>query len=368
MQPTMADSFARRSGFDRRAMARRTGAMVIASVAGTFGVMTPAMARALPAQAIVFPEVAATPPQAITSPAIEPGAIEPSDEERVRDAVIMLSVVRSDDATDSAGSGPRVTVGDVDRDAAITNYRGETVEAAVTKFWEDFEDGAVGAEWSSPPTIESSTRLTKFSFVPEDAGMTLNLLTKEGQVYEAQIDVLLFPPQGGDAEETAGDNLLTIKVDGKVVVSFTPDDIRKLRGDDAMPGDPVIRKIRVPFTAGYGIAEMTFEAAKGDGAAGWSKWGIDNILVDLGLQDPVFGISGEMKTFDPGVLGMVGPNAGMSGELPPASRFGNNGGDVGGGGGGGGGGSSNTQSIPTPGAALLGAIAGVMTLRRRRSA
>jgi hypothetical protein len=365
MHPTTTDSIARRPGFARRVFAQRTCAMVMASVAGTFGVMTPAMARALPAHAAVFPEVAPPAPQAITSPAIEPATIEPSDEERVRDAVIMLSVVRSDDATDSAGSSPRASGAERKADAPITNYRGETVEAAVTKFWEDFEDGAAGPEWSSPPTIESSTRLTKFSFVPEDSGMTLNLLTKEGQVYEAQIDVLLFPPQG-EADDTNDDNLLIIKVDGKVVVAFTPDDIRKLRGDDAMPGDPVIRKIRVPLTAGYGIAEMTFEAAKGDGAAGWSQWGVDNILVDLGLQDPVFGISGEMKTFDPGVLGMVGPNAGMSGELPPASRFGNNGGDVGGGGGGGGGGSPSTQAIPTPGAALLGAIASVMTLRRRR--
>lgn len=259
-----------------------------------------------------------------------------------------------------------------ENEASRTNYLGHTIDAAATRFWEDFEDGQLGPEWADrAPIVESQTE-GKFSYIPTDAGMTLNLKTKKGEVYEAQIDLLLFPPASPRDRDAGSEdnNLLAIKVDGQVVVQFAPEDIAKLRGEAVVPGQPVRRKIRVPFNAGFGIAEIRFEATDPKGAADWSRWAIDNILVDLGLQDPVFGFSGKMTPFDPGLLGMVGLSDGLTGELPPGKRFGDNSKDFSGGGGGGGGGTNPPpdRSIPSPGGVAVGALALAATFTRRRRA
>lgn len=298
----------------------------------------------------------------ITAPAFSIVA-SPSNDRRSNQLVSSLSITGSGSADDGKSSP------DAESEKPRTNYLGETVEAASTRFWEDFEDGQVGPEWAASAPITESESEGRFSYIPTEAGLALNLMTKQGEVYEAQIDLLLFPPataRGKDAPPENG-NLLMIKVDGHVVVQFAPEDIEKLRGEAAVAGEPIRRKIRVPFNAGFGIAEMRFEAADPSGASDWSRWAIDNILVDLGLQDPVFGFSGKMSPFDPGLLGMTGLTDGLTGELPPGRRFGNNDNDFsGGGGGGGGGGSPGDRSIPSPGSFFLGALALMTTLGVRR--
>jgi hypothetical protein len=111
---------------------------------------------------------------------------------------------------------------------------------------------------------------------------------------------------------------------------------------------------------------VRFEAANPGSAADWSRWAIDNILVDLGLQDPVFGFSGKMTPFDPGLLGMAGLTDGLTGELPPGRRFGNNDSDFSGGGGGGDSSPPSDRTIPSPGGLLLGTLALAATASRRR--
>jgi hypothetical protein len=281
--------------------------------------------------------------------------------------VLTLSV--AGDAGDRAGPGV-TDVAEIDElVASRTNFKGEQVEAAATKFFEDFDDGVMGPEWSASAPIVERPGTGKFIYV-ENSSVVLNLLTKEGAVYSGTLDLLLFPHGAREDEgEDVEAHRLTIYADGQVVFSMTPDEVRALKGAVPKPGMPIVRKIRVPFTAGFGIAEIRIEGAATREGDPCPVWGVDNILVDLGLQDPVFGVSSRELEFETGVIGPVDASAGLTGLLPPGSRYGNNDFDFSSEGGSGGGGRSTPPpEVPGPGAALMGLLAGGGMVSRRRRA
>lgn len=266
-------------------------------------------------------------------------------------------------------------------DPARTNYRGEKVEATPVRYLEDFESGLIGPEWSAFSGTLSSEALSTFADPAGEDGIVLNIKTDTGSPYEIRLDVYLIPPV--DAIEFAGrgvdpnepsDNVFTVTVDGQTVLQLSPDGMRKLAGDRPKPGQPMARKIRIPFTSGHDIAEVRFRSISSDGAEGWSSWGIDNLVIDLGLQDPVFGVSAGDEPFEPGLIGMLDPGAGLTGEIPglPGNRFAQNNSDFQGDGGGSPGGPeaprrTSEDEVPAPGAVgLLVSLGFVGAARRRR--
>ncbi|MBL8747418.1 MAG: hypothetical protein JNK58_13820 [Phycisphaerae bacterium] len=287
--------------------------------------------------------------EAITSPASAPGRASVSPgvvgaafgTGSVRSmAALSLSAPNPDmlAATDAAGSGE-----------VPTNFRGEPVAAAPVRFHEDFESGQIGPEWRSFGGRGHRDGLTHFADPSASGGMVLNVKTEADSPYEVRLDVYLIPPTGGAVDESS-DNTLTIFVDDQPIQQWSPQSLREVSGERAEPGKPTIRTIHVPFTASERIAEIRFEASP-RASEGWPSWGIDNLVIDRGLQDPVFGISGGAGGYDSGFFGSPGMGSDMNGEIPslPKSRYGSNEpfAGSGGGGGGGGGGSSYTPENPT---------------------
>lgn len=228
-----------------------------------------------------------------------------------------------------------------------TNHRGERVAAAPVRFYEDFESGELGPEWSAFGGTRELESLTRFADPSRPGGMVLNVKTESDSAYEVRLDIYLIPPAAGAAAEQS-DNVLTIFVDGEPAFTFDPAAFALLPGKSAAAVGALVRVLHVPFTAAHRIAEIRFESPSG-APSDWFAWGIDNLVIDLGLQDPVFGVSGGGGGYDSGLLGS--PEMGdMTGEIPslPKSRYGSNEPFAGDGGGGGGGGGGNDPFDPPP--------------------
>lgn len=219
-----------------------------------------------------------------------------------------------------------------DSEGAV-NYLGEKVVAASIRYVNDFETGEVGPEWGAFGIPIVHEALSTYVSPAVEGGMVLNVKTDADAPYEIRLDVYLLPPPGsdifpgeGDDLNEPADNTLSVLIDGQVVSQFSPRSLRKMQGERPRAGQPLVRKVRVPFNAGHQITEIRFESSSPEGSSDWSSWGMDNLIIDLGLQDPVFGIVSGDDPFAPGTLGMVSPNAGLTGEIPglPGSRYATN--------------------------------------------
>jgi hypothetical protein len=277
--------------------------------------------------------------EAITAPARQttasPGVLASSP---ARQANTIASLALSSDNPDV----PVISDAGEEADGA-TNFRGEKVVAAPVRYVEDFESGQVGPEWGAFGGTLAEESLTTFADPAAGGGLVLNVKTESDSAYEIRLDVYLVSSSNAESEQA--DTSLSVFVDDEAVMQLSPKSLRELSGKEPEPGRPLTRTIRVPFTAAHPIAELRFEAAgKGAGVS----WGIDNLVIDLGLQDPVFGITGGGGGYDPGSIGLLDPGAGLTGELPPLpkSRYGSNE-PFAGDGPGGAGGSNNPPIDPT---------------------
>ncbi len=286
---------------------------------------------AIAAAAFAFTSTArgAAETEAITSPiGVAPGA------------------VRSPFATSARHSLGALSLSAADRDSAVlaeteqsssgaTNFRGERVAAAPVRYQEDFEGGEIGPEWGAFGGIVEHGALTRYADSSIPGGMKLNVKTETDTPYEVRLDVYLVPPSNS-AQEDSDDNVLSVFVDDHMVQSFSAGSLLKLSGQSPTPGEPLVRTIHIPFTSSHRIAEVRIESTA-RGSEGWSGWGIDNLVIDLGLQDPVFGVIGGGGGYEPGLFDAFDLGAGMTGEIPglPKNRYGRNepfSGDGGGGG------------------------------------
>lgn len=254
------------------------------------------------------------PAESITAPAhrahASPSALS-SDPPAPRHTIASLSITSAD---------PDVSVipEQSQDDAGATNFRGEKVVAAPVRYVQDFESGEIGPEWGAFGGTVADEHLT--TFANPMSGLVLNVKTESDSAYEIRLDLYLIP--AGAEDDESSNNILSVFVDDQPVTQLTPKALRKLSGKSPEPGQPFTRTIRIPFTAAHQIAELRFES--GDPGAG-PTWGIDNLVIDLGLQDPVYGVSGG-ESYDPASLGLLDPGAGLTGELQPLpkSRYGSN--------------------------------------------
>lgn len=255
--------------------------------------------------------------EAITAPARQavasPGVFSASP---ARAVITIASLSLSSDNPDV----PITTDSREDADGA-TNFRGEKVVAAPVRYVEDFESGQVGPEWGAFGGTLAVETLTTFANPATGGGLVLNVKTESDSAYEIRLDIYLI--SSANAQGESADSTLSVFVDDQAVMQLSPESLRELSGKKPEPGRPLTRTIRVPFTAAHPIAELRFES---DSGRGGFSWGIDNLVIDLGLQDPVFGITGGGGGYDPGTIGLFNPGAGMTGELPPLpkSRYGSN--------------------------------------------
>lgn len=236
--------------------------------------------------------------------------------------------VRSKDSA-SGAKGESADAAGVKGYEGGVNYKGEKITGATTRYFEDFESGQVGGEWATFGSLHKDDRISTFADPSADQGMILNVATKPERVYEVRLDVYLIPPSAsitpGDAADEAVTSTLAVVVDGKEMMMLTPAELLKLAGAKPVAGEPTKRKVRFNITAAHGIAEIHIynPTAREEG---WSAWGIDNIMIDLGQQDPVFGFFSPDDPSAIDLFGVTDQTSDMTGEIPPlpSRRFGSN--------------------------------------------
>lgn len=315
---------------------RMTFTLSAAALAGIAASITmDASAHMLPESALVgtarvrLPDVATALDEPITPPAVAPAAAQGANSVFAQAA--SLSVMPGVSLGVSSGGDDTQSPGDENGGyASAKNFRGDDVTGATTRYTQDFETGEIGKEWGAFGGVIPHETLTAFANPAASGGMTLNVSTKEGEVYEIRMDVYLVPPAGStvapgkdeDAERVAR-NVLGINVDGQMVYDMNPVKLSKLGGATPVPGQPLKRQVRFNFTSTCGIAEIHFTSPPGEEGA-WSTWGVDNLVIDLGLQDPTLGAFG--GDFDTDIFGLLAPPSDLNGELPPLprSRYGSN--------------------------------------------
>lgn len=244
------------------------------------------------------------------------------------------------------------------------NHRGKSVAAAPVRYFENFENAALGREWDGAARFDKDEVFGRYAGPFRNASQAVNLLVEPGKSYVLKCDLYFIgaPAQGE----------FQILIDGVPMLdqSFAQlrDDNQLVNGSKPSFNPAIIRDVQVPFRAGPEIVEVVFVGAS-DTVDG--MWGLDNVQVSEEPEQPLGSVGGGGAWPLWGALNNTGgssPDGFADYRDPLGGMNGGGGGGDDGGGGGGGGDGGPPREVPAPGGALvlLGAMS-AMAQRRRRS-
>lgn len=193
---------------------------------------------------------------------------------------------------------------------AITNYRGEEVQTAPIRYFEDFEGGKAGREWPLRASISEMHEFGNFLGPMRAGEQVLNIRLEPGNTYMVVFDIYFIAyPQN---DEDAGGSLEVI-IDGAPMAVHPFAELRAMNraanGSRDDFNEAIYRDFTVPFIAGGPIVEIRFRADE-DAASSAGSWGIDNVLVDeMPIPLASFGDGGFENVLSGGGGGGAAPSA-----------------------------------------------------------
>lgn len=166
------------------------------------------------------------------------------------------------------------------------NYKGQRVEAASTRYFQDFEINDLDVEWRSRGRIGSSDEFGAFLGPTRVGSHTLNVEVQPSSSYMVRFDIYLLGNQPV-SPETAGTFRVTI--DGVPLLEKTfielIEENHALNASDEDFDERIISEIVVPFVSVAEICEIKF-SCDAERVLGVGSWGLDNVLVERAVLDP----------------------------------------------------------------------------------
>lgn len=248
-------------------------------------------------------------------------------------------------------------------DASRRDATGRPVFAAPVRYYESFENSAMGREWDGGRVkVTKDEKFGRFAGPFRNHSQSVFLAVEPGRSYVLSIDLYFLGLAQGDFQ---------ITIDGETVYDSTFDDIRlenlAANGKKDSFDPDIVRGVLTVLRAERDIAEVTITGAseRVDGL-----WGFDNVQIDEVPDQPLseFGEGGAGGPYSGGGGGSTdgsgfptNPNR-SDYTSPPASGDNDGGGERGPT-------RRNPPEIPAPGATALALAAmAASALRRRRAA
>lgn len=191
---------------------------------------------------------------------------------------------------DSASNEPRV-----DDD-------GKPIFAAPTKYFQDFEDGAVAREWRVAG-IENMEKFGRFAGPFRNSTQTLYVQCEPDTPYVVTFDLLFIAAQLGDP---AASDKFSVAVDGQALLEDTFATLRARNEEfnkERDEFDPdIYKQVAVTFTPrGDGVVTIKFKSAA-FGSPGGETWGLDNVHIDIAPKQTL----GELTHGEPNEIAAFG--------------------------------------------------------------
>jgi len=193
---------------------------------------------------------------------------------------------------------------------------GKPVFAAPTKYFQDFEDGAVAREWRLAG-LDNMEKFGRFAGPYRNSTQTLYVQCEPDTPYVVTFDLLFIAAQLGDP---GASDKFSVEVDGQALLEDTFATLRERNEEfnkERDEFDPdIYKQVAVTFTPrGDGVVTIKFKSAA-FGSPGGETWGLDNVHIDIAPKQTL----GELEHADRNeiaALGAAGRLAGASGNPYP---------------------------------------------------
>ena len=217
------------------------------------------------------------------------------------DSSVSLSALRSDEPV-SAGSvfssgygsdaSPAATSG-----GESSNFEGKAVFAAPTKYFQDFEDGAVAREWDLSG-IDDMEKFGRFAGPYRNSTQVLNVQCEPDTPYVVTFDLLFIAANLGNP---AASDVFSVEVDGQPLLEDTFVTLQarnqKFNGDRGDFDRDIYKQLSLTFLPkGNGVVSIKFRCAA-SGLPGGETWGLDNVHIDIAPKQTL-GELGDMQVSD----------------------------------------------------------------------